>query len=105
MSESLPLAIREPARNYVIGAWLIAATLLLLVLRFDLLPALLAGLLVFELVRLLTARLTFVRERRARVLAVALLGAVVVGLLCLATFAAMLVFRSDTGGYVFLVEK
>ena len=75
MTVSLPLTLKEPARNYVIGAWLIAAALLLLVLRFDLLPALLAGLLVFELVRLLTLRLTFVRERKARVLAVAFIGA------------------------------
>ena len=53
-------------------------------LHFDLLPALLAGLLVFELVHLLTLRLTFVRERRARILAVAFIAMVVVGLLSLA---------------------
>ena len=57
------LAVNEPARNYVIGAWVTAAALLWLVLRFDLLPALLAGLLVFELVHVLTMRLHFVRER------------------------------------------
>ena len=74
-------------------------------LRFDLLPALLAGLLVFELVHLLTMRLTFVRERRARILAVAFLATVVVGLLSLATFAAVLFFRSETGGYVLLLKK
>jgi predicted PurR-regulated permease PerM len=95
----------EPARNFVIGAWLIAAALLWLVLHLDLLAALLAGLLVFELVHLLTLRLTFVRERRARLLAVAFIAVVVVGLLSLATFAAMLFFRSDTGGYVLLLKK
>jgi hypothetical protein len=78
---------------------LVTAALLWLALRFDLLPALLAGLLVFELVHLQTKRLPFVRERRARILAVAFLGTVVVGSLSLATFAAVLFFGSDTGGY------
>ena len=102
---SMTPAIDEPARNYVIGAWLIAAALLWFVLHFDLLPALLAGLLVFELVHLQTMRLTHVRERKARVLAVAFLAVVVVALLSLATGAATLFFRSDSGGYVLLLKK
>ena len=81
MSEPVPPAIEEPALNYLISAGLATAAILWLVLRFDLLPALLAGLLVFELVHLQTMRLPFVRERRARVLAVAFLATVVVGLL------------------------
>ena len=101
----MELAVREPARKYVIGAWVIAAALLWLVLRLDLLPALLAGLLVFELVHVLTMRLNFVRERRARIVAVAFIAAVVVALLSLATFAALLFFRADTGGYVLLLKK
>jgi len=101
----MDIAVKEPARNYVIAAWVIAAALLWLVLRFDLLPALLAGLLVFELVHVLTMRLNFVRERRARIVAVAFIAAVVVGLLTLATFASLLFFRSDTGGYVLLLRK
>ncbi|MEO5843804.1 MAG: AI-2E family transporter [Caldimonas sp.] len=92
-------------RNYLIAAWLVAAALLWLVLRFDLLPALLAGLLVFELVHVLSLRLRTVRERRARILAVAFIAAVVVGLLSVAIFAATLFFRSDTGGYVLLLKK
>jgi predicted PurR-regulated permease PerM len=101
----MDVAVEEPARNYVIAAAAIAAALLWLVLRFDLLPALLAGLLVFELVHVLTMRLNFVRERRARMVAVAFLAAVVVGLLSLAAFASLLFFRSDTGGYVLLLKK
>ena len=101
----MELAVREPARKYVIAAWAVAAALLWLVLRFDLLPALLAGLLVFELVHVLTMRLNFVRERRARIVAVAFIGAVVVGLLSLVTFASLLFFRADTGGYVLLLKK
>jgi predicted PurR-regulated permease PerM len=101
----MELASPEPPRNFVIAAWVIAAALLWLVLRFDLLPALLAGLLVFELVHVLTMRLNFVRERRARIVAVAFIAAVVVGLLTLAAFASLLFFRSDTGGYVLLLKK
>jgi len=101
----MDVAVEEPARNYVIAAAAIAAALLWLVLRFDLLPALLAGLLVVELVHVLTMRLNFVRERRARMVAVAFLAAVVVGLLSLAAFASLLFFRSDTGGYVLLLKK
>ena len=52
----------EPAQSFVVAAWVIAGLLLVFVLRFDLLPALLAGLLVFELVHLMTLRLNFVRE-------------------------------------------
>ena len=101
----MDVAVKEPERNYVIGAWVIAAALLWLVLRLDLLPALLAGMLVFELVHVLTMRLNFVRERRGRIVAVAVIAAVVVGLLSLAAFAALLFFRSDTGGYVLLLKK
>ena len=95
----------EPPRNFVIGALLITAALLWLALRLDLLPALLAGLLVFELVHALTLRLPFVRERKARMVAVMLLVVVVVGLFSLCIFAAVLFFRSDTGGYVVLLRK
>jgi predicted PurR-regulated permease PerM len=105
VSEPVPETIELPASNYLIGAWLVTAALLWLVLRFDLLPALLAGLLVFELVHLQTMRLPFVRERRARILAVAVLATILVGLLSLAAFAAVLFFGSETGGYVLLLTK
>jgi len=105
VSEPVPSKIVEPARSYLISAWLVTAALLWLALHLDLLPALLAGLLVFELVHLQAKRLPFVRERRARILAVAFLGTVVVGSLSLATFAAVLFFGSDTGGYASLLKK
>jgi predicted PurR-regulated permease PerM len=103
--EGEPFGSDEPARSFVIAAWLIAAFLLWFVLHANLLPALLAGLLVFELVHLLTDRLAFVRERRARILAVAFIAMVVVGLLSLLIFGAVFFFRSDTGGYVLLLKK
>jgi predicted PurR-regulated permease PerM len=101
----MPLEIKEPGYRYLIGAWLAAALLLWLVLRFNLLAPLLAGLLVFELVHLLTMRMTFVHERRARMLAVAVVSAVVVGLLSLAVFASLHFLGSGTGGYVRLLQK
>ncbi len=102
---STQIRVDEPSRNYVLGALLISATLLWLALRFDLLPALLAGLLVFEIVHVLTLRLPFVREPRARLLAVTFLVVVVVGLFSLAIFASILFFRSETGGWVVLLRK
>ncbi|MDQ6684010.1 MAG: AI-2E family transporter [Pseudomonadota bacterium] len=95
----------EPPQPFVIAAWITAAFLLWFVLHVDLLPALLAGLLVFELVHLFSVRLTSVREQRARLLAVAVIATLVVGLLGLAAFAAALFFKSDHGGYVVLLEK
>ncbi len=57
---------------------------LLLVLPLKLLPSLLAGLLVFELVNMLTPQLQrLIEGRRARWLAVALLGTVIVSVLTL----------------------
>jgi predicted PurR-regulated permease PerM len=96
---------REPGWRFVAAAWLIAAALLVFVLRVDLLPALLSGLLVFELVQLFTRRMTFVHERRARILAVAGIATVVVGALGLVAFATLLFFRSEHGGYVILLRK
>jgi len=102
---SAQIGMDEPPRNYVFGAVLISVTLLWLALRLDLLPALLAGLLVFEIVHVLTLRLPFVREPRARLLAVTFLVVVVVGLFSLAIFASILFFRSETGGWIALLRK
>ncbi len=95
----------EPPLPFVVAAWTIAVFLLWFVLHVDLLPALLAGLLVFQLVHLATLRMTFVRERRARILAVAAIATVVVGLLGLAAFASVVFFKSENGGYVVLLKK
>ena len=95
----------EPAQRFVTAAWLIAGFLLWFVLHADLLAALLAGLLVFELVHLITLRMDLVREQRARMLAVAIVATVVVGLLGLAAFGAVVFFKSENGGYVILLKK
>ena len=71
-------------RQVVLASWIIIFTALLLVLPLKLLPSLLAGLLVFELVNMLTPKLQHViAGPRARWLAVALLGTLVVSSLTL----------------------
>ncbi|MEO6895725.1 MAG: AI-2E family transporter [Caldimonas sp.] len=99
------IARSEPPLPFVVAAWAITAFLLWFVLHFELLPALLAGLLVFELVHLFTRRMTSVRERGARIFAVAVIASVVVGLLGLAAFAAIVFFKSENGGYIILLKK
>jgi predicted PurR-regulated permease PerM len=88
------------------ASWLLAALALVLVLKLHLLPALLAGLLVYELVHLtaplLERRLSGTRAKQAAVLVLAMLfiGAIVLGIVLLLAF-----FRSDAGSLAALVQK
>lgn len=71
-------------RQITLASWVIVMAGLLLALPLKLLPSLLAGLLVFELVNMLTPRLQpLIAGQRARWLAVALLGTLVVSTLTL----------------------
>ncbi|MBF8778991.1 AI-2E family transporter [Pseudomonas fulva] len=71
-------------RQVILASWIIVFAGLLLALPLKLLPSLLAGLLVFELVNMLTPRLQpLLAGQRARWLAVALLGTLVVTTLSL----------------------
>ena len=71
-------------RQITLASWIIVFAGLLLALPLKLLPSLLAGLLVFELVNMLTPRLQpLLAGQRARWLAVALLGTLVVSTLTL----------------------
>jgi predicted PurR-regulated permease PerM len=71
-------------RHVLLASWIIIFCGLLLVLPFKLLPSLLAGLLVYELVNMLTQKLQrLIAGERARWLAVALLGTLVVSVLAL----------------------
>ena len=80
---------------------------LLLVLQLKLLPALLGGLLVFELVRLLTPLVTRVEISNdwARIIVVALISVVVIAVVSLAILGAISFFRSDTGNLSGLLTK
>ncbi|RDI98830.1 AI-2E family transporter [Dyella solisilvae] len=90
--------LRLPSNAIRLTSYLLAAASLLLVLGLHLLPALFAGLLVYELVQS-TAPLLGKRvpSDRARVLVVALLGAIVVGLLVLLILSAVSFVRNEVG--------
>src|SRR5919197_1873640 len=95
------------ARASDIAAWLLASGALLLVLPLHLLPALLAGLLVYELVHLLAPRLKMVRVRQAqgKLAAVTILALGVVLLLTLAAVGIIAFFRSEAGSLPMLLQK
>ena len=97
-------------RNYPtaleIAAWILMGLALVLVLRLHLLTALLAGLLVFELVHLLAPLLR--RRffgRRPRMVAVALLSFAIVGLISAAVVGVIAFMRSDAGSFSGLLHK
>ena len=95
------------ARPYDIAAWLLVGGALLLVLPLHLLPALLAGLLVYEMVHLLAPRLKMVRIRQAqgKLAAVAILALGVVLLLTLAVVGIVAFFHSEAGSLPMLLQK
>ena len=95
--EPAPIA-PAPSPAIRIASYVLAAIALVLVLGLRLLPALFAGLLVYELVQS-TAPLLGKRvpSDRARVLVVALLGTIVVGLLVLLILGAVSFLRNEIG--------
>jgi predicted PurR-regulated permease PerM len=95
------------ARLSDIAALLISGAALLLVLALRLLPALLAGLLVYELVHILAPRLRIPRihRGRAKLAAVALLAVGVVVLLTLAVAGIAAFARSEAGSLPALLQK
>lgn len=87
-------------------AWVVTGLALLLVLNIHLLPALLAGLLIYELVHL-TAPLLARRlnSRRAKQAAVALLAMAMIAVVMLAGMGVVAVLRSDVGSLPALMGK
>jgi len=88
-------ARRVAPDRYEIAAWLIAGLLLFLALQLGLLPALLAGLLVFELVHVIAPRLRLGQGGVGRAAAVALLAVGVVVLLTGLMFAIVATVHSE----------
>ncbi len=95
------------ALSYDIAAWLLVGGALLLVLHLHVLPALLAGLLVHELVHILAPQLKIVRIRqeRGKLAAVAILALGIALLLTLATVGIIAFFRSEAGSIPTLLQK
>jgi hypothetical protein len=88
-----------PPTRYQIAAWLMMAAGLLTVLYLRLLPALLAGLLVVQLVHLLAPRFVIgkLSHTWSKVLVVSLITLVVLGALGGATTGAILYLRTEGG--------
>ena len=90
-----------------IASWLITGFLLIFIVYSHLLPALLAGLLMYELVHMLAARINLRRfgGRPAKIVAVALLASLIATLITFATIGLMAFFRSDAGNIPTLLQK
>lgn len=96
-----------PGSRLRIASYLLVAAALFLVLQLHLLPALLAGLLVYALINALAPPLQrhLPPGARAHWLIVALLGVVVVGLLTLAIIAGIDLLRSELGNPSAVFER
>lgn len=100
------MTVIQPATRYQIAAWLMMAAGLLLVLKLRLLPALLAGLLVVQLVHLLAPRFVIgkLSHTWSKILVVSLITLVVLGALGGLTAGAILYLRTE-GGLTGLLTK
>jgi predicted PurR-regulated permease PerM len=93
--------------TYDIAAWILAGVALILILRLHVLPALLAGLLVYELVHILAPRLKVIRihQEHGKLVAVALLVTVVITGIVLAIIGLMAFLHSEAGNLPRLLKK
>lgn len=97
---------RRSASPTEIASWILIAVALLLVLHLHLLVALLSGLLVFELVHMMAPVLQ--RRffgRRARMVAVALLATLIIGLITVSLLGIVAFMRSEAGSLPGLLNK
>jgi predicted PurR-regulated permease PerM len=92
--------------RYTVAAWVLAGVGLVLVLQLHVLPALLAGMLVYELVHVIAPTMNkHLSDKRAKLIAVGLLSAVVLILVGAAIGGAIVFFRSDAGSLSALLAK
>jgi len=94
----------QPLR-YDIAAWVIAACVLTAALALHLMPALLAGLLVYELVHVVAARVLMSRSGGRKLAAVGLIATTIVVVLTLALWGIVAFLRSDAGSLPNLLQK
>lgn len=96
----------EDKLRYDIAAWILAGVTLLLILKLHLLSALIAGLLVFELVHVVAPWIRAMHlDRNRRLVAVALLAAFIATLIALVVAGLVAFFRSDAGSVSALLQK
>ena len=95
------------ANRYEVASYVIVGLGLLLILRLHLLPALIAGLLVYELVHTLAPllRATRLATVRAKITAVALLATVVITLLGFGIWGLIAFFHTGGGSIPVLLQK
>ena len=91
--------------RYDIAAWIIAAAALAGTLLLHLLPALLAGLLVYELVHVVASRVLMSRTGGRKLAAVSLLATVIVVVLVLAIWGLVAFLRSEAGSLPNLLQR
>jgi predicted PurR-regulated permease PerM len=93
-------------QRYDIAAWILIAFAMYFVLTAHLLPALLAGLLVFELVHIIAPYIAKKMPGKiAKLVAVGLLASLIIGLLTLMGMGIAAMFRSESGGLSTLVSQ
>ncbi len=96
----------SPTSRVRIASWIIASITLLLIVVLHLLPALIAGLLVYELVHLLAPLLGRVfKGYAAKQAALILLSAIIIGAIFLITLFLLSLFRGEGGGIVAVGSK
>ncbi len=93
--------------TYDIAAWILTGVSLVLILSLYLLPALLAGLLVYELVHILAPRLKVVRihQEHGKLVAVAMLVTVVITGIVLAIIGIVALLHSEAGSLPRLLKQ
>jgi predicted PurR-regulated permease PerM len=97
---------KKEFNSIIIASYVLAVLALLVVLHTGLVAALFSGLLVYSLVHMLTPVLgKNINDHRARTIAVALLGALIVLLLSGAIWGAVSFFQSDAGNVPALMKK
>jgi predicted PurR-regulated permease PerM len=88
------------------ASWVLSGAALVLVLVLHLLPALLAGLLVYEIVHLLAPTISrWFSDQRAKLVVVLLVSAVVVSAITAAIAGGIVFFKSDSGSLSALLTK
>lgn len=105
-SNAAMASVAAPTRSEI-AAWIFAGLGLFWVIHWHLLPALLAGLLVYELTHVLAARLPRGAQKtdRRKIIAVALLGTTVILLVTAAILGVMAFFRSEGGSLAALTDR
>jgi predicted PurR-regulated permease PerM len=92
--------------GYTYAAWILSGVGLVLVLMLQLLAAMLAGMLVYELVHVMAPAVSRrLSDKRAKLIAVVLLSALMVAITTAAIAGAIVFFKSDEGSLSALLTK